>query len=173
MCSRECYSVSPGSLIAGLLIFLGTFLLGTIAISFAPPLYRLPAADEVTVDSFSLHEIDEWRGPFAMADHVVIVDYVGALSGVKPPVVRFKVTNAGTDQIYFSPPSNRLASRCTVETAVSKIPCEISAETVNPGGIVLVTAPVPDLNSGLSLCLDAFIGSRSTPDRIRMHVNVP
>lgn len=173
MCSRECYSVSRGSLIAGLLIFLGAFLVGVFATSLVLPLYPLPATDEVTVDPLKLHEIENWRGPFAMVDDIVIVNYVGALSGAKPPWVRFTVTNNGTEQIYFGPPSNRRSSTCTVETAVSKISCEISAEAVNPGGAVLVTAPVPDLNSGVSLYLDVFIGSRSMPDRIKMHGNIP
>ena len=167
MCSRECYSVSLGGLITGLLVFLAAFLVGVGAVRIAVALF-LPDA-EIT-------SLRKSVASFAVQSHmpsrdVVPLEMVYDCSFPKDgrSVGVFTITNVGSEIIHLDVKRNGQlkAYFCDATGTTDRyVPARATIEELVPGdsGVVLTSMPLGAMVYEFSF--DYSIGPRHLPRNV-------
>ena len=167
MCSRECYTLSLGNLIAGLLVFLAAFLVGVALVNGIETLF-LPDAQ--------IYRLRNNLGPVSVQKltprhdvEPLAVVYDGMVSPVCEHLAfeeRFKLTNVGSEPIYFELKDNQ-----TLTAHISDaggfynldVTFNVPVQRLNPGDSTFGSAWIPIDAKDYELSIDYLEGSRRVP----------
>jgi len=164
MCSRECYSVSLGGLIAGLLVFLAAFLLGIGAVRSVVTIF-LPDA-EITGLRRSV-------GPIVVQRHTPREDvepleviYAGMTSHMVNHFAveeRFQLTNFVSKPIFFESKDNESLTVHILSSGGffnSDVPFKVPVRRLEPGDSAYGSGWIPVDATGYKLSISYSVGDR-------------
>jgi hypothetical protein len=161
MCSRECFSVSLGGLIAWLLVFLAAFLIGVAAVD-AIERILLPEAPMANLLN-NVEPVEIQQRTWEKDLHPLEITYDCSSTDGNQTRAIFTATNVGSEPIYFD---LTIDSRYTAYffdatgTSDRYVVVDISTKELAPGETQKISAKMPPGEKVYEYSLDYTAGSK-------------
>jgi hypothetical protein len=173
MCSRESCSVLPTRFLAGVFVFLSTFLIGVGLVQ----IYSLfvsnfdSSINPTQLDVVKEARFVEWNGPVARPDGIIQLDYLYTTPTVDGPDLEVEVKNNGTQTIYLISTTNEridASGRIIVSTRLidSAFP---HGEALSAGTGLILTSPTQYMKSPTTF----YLTYRVEGEKDSFHLSLP
>jgi hypothetical protein len=164
MCSRECFSVSRGGLVAGLLIMLAAFVIGVTAVRSVIAIFLSDA--EITHLHQSVGQITVQSHTPEQDLRPLEVHYHCSFTHEQQTTVVFTVSNVGSEAIHFDNNSKgKFAAFLFDATGTSNrhAPARVSTETLAPDESGTIFASMPLGSKVYEFSVDYSTGNGHLP----------
>ena len=172
MCSRESCSILPTRFLAGVFIFLSTFLIGVGSIQIVSLLISNFYLNQTQLEVARADSFVESKGPMAKVDGIIQVDYLYTTPTAGWPEIKINVRNIGTETIYIMKITNSVPDANAGSSTLYAVSdgTRSTGQSIIPGTDLNLTIDTPNMISPASISLTYAVGRESVPAELHLKI---